>query len=124
MKSNKKIKEDLTNLNTLREISKMYAEIASSRMKRSRQSVLTSRNFLDKVREVFNQVHGAYLKHPSKKITFIAHNGKKVVVFLSSNTGLYGDITKKTMSHFLEDVARSGDDVVIIGRFGLSLFFG
>lgn len=124
MKSNKKIKEQLVNLNTLQEISKMYAEIASSRMKRSRESVLTSRNFLEKVREVFNQVHSAYLKHPSKKITFIAHNGKNVIVFLSSNTGLYGDITKKTMNRFLEDVNKTGDDVVIIGRFGLSLFLG
>ena len=48
--------------------------------------------------------------------------GKTVYVVLSANTGLYGDIVKKTFAYFFDIWRRTPADVVVIGKIGEALF--
>ena len=57
-----------------------------------------------------------------EKITFLAHNGKTVAVWLSANTGLYGDIVQNSFNLFLSEVREGTSEVTIVGRYGLSQF--
>jgi F0F1-type ATP synthase gamma subunit len=45
-----------------------------------------------------------------------------VSVFLSANTGLYGEIVKRTFATFIADVRSNNSEVTIVGRQGLTLF--
>lgn len=133
MTSKKEVNSELDYLISLREILETYEEIAAGRMARMRSSVLKSRDFLLEINDIFQQVKSSYknevdllmkrkkIKDP-KKLTFLNRNGKSLCVLISANTGLYGDIVRKTYEVFLENVKKEKCDVVIIGKLGLQLF--
>lgn len=118
---------------TLHTILETYEEIAATRMARIRSSVLASRDFLLEINAIFQQVKSSYknqiellmkhkkIKDPSK-LTFIKRNGKTLYVFVSANTGLYGDIIRKTYDVFIENLKKTPGDVAILGKLGLEIF--
>lgn len=120
-------------LATLRTILETYEEIAATRMARIRSSVLNSRDFLLEVNTIFQQVKSSYkdridllmkkkkIKDPTQ-LTFIKRNGKSLYVLISANTGLYGEIIRKTYDVFLDRLKKEPNDVVIIGKLGLEIF--
>lgn len=129
--SQKQIDQEINTLNILKNLSQAYSEIAAVRMQKTRDTVLSNRDFSDSIDEVFQAVLASYQheiariakqKGGANKITFLSHNGRTVAVFLSANTGLYGDIVQRTMDYFLEDIKESDIEVTIIGRLGRTLF--
>ena len=109
---------------SLKMIMETYQEIAASRMQRVRTSVVSSRDFLLGINNIFQQVKSSY-KITEVKKRFTKYNGKTLFIFISANTGLYGDIVRRTFELFAKELRKSlsaQDDVAIIGRIGLSLF--
>lgn len=131
MAQNKDIQKRIGELEVLRTVTRAYAEIASVRMMKIREFVLKNREFLGSIDGIFRTVISSYQKEveelikKSKRgegITFLAHNGKTVSIFLSANTGLYGDIVKKTFDAFMKDVESSDVEVAIVGKLGSLLY--
>lgn len=133
MITKKELTKETEFLTILHTILETYEEIAATRMARIRSSVLGSRDFLLEINAIFQQVKTSYkaqiellmktkkIKDPSK-LTFIKRNGKTLYVFVSANTGLYGDIIRKTYDVFIENLRKEPGDVAILGRLGLQLF--
>ena len=122
--------EFLANLRTILET---YEEIAATRMAHIRSSVLGSRDFLLEINAIFQQVKASYkaqvellMKNKqikdSSKLTFIKRNGKTLYIFISANTGLYGDIIRKTYDVFIQNLKKEPGDVAILGKLGLEIF--
>jgi ATP synthase F1 gamma subunit len=133
MNDSRGIKKDITDLKGLQTVTRAYTEIAAVRMRKTRSSVVLNREFVTKLDDVFSDVRASYTREvinlSTKKgeddgITFLAHNGKTVAVFLSANTGLYGDIIGKTFRLFLAEVKKDPEniEVAIAGKLGLALF--
>lgn len=133
MQSKRLIDREISDLTAFRDLTQAYAEIASSRMKSTRDTTLKSRDFYAQIRSIFDEVRVTYAREVMRlrrrrrrkrdgEITFLAHNGKEVAVFLSSNTGLYGDIVQKTFHRFLEYISADGAEVTIVGKYGRALF--
>jgi F-type H+-transporting ATPase subunit gamma len=127
----KQIENEISELVSLNDITKAYALISSIMIKRVRESVLKSRDFLDSIFDIFNEVFYSYKKEVmslaikgrgKKGITFLSHNGRTVCVFLSSNTRLYGDVVVDTFNNFLREIREKDVEATIIGRYGLILF--
>lgn len=127
------IGKEISDNQTLSLVIKAYQEISSFRMRKTRNNVLESRDFMEALNRVFEDVRTSFSEEVSKlikkkkikkgeRITFLSHNGRTVNVFLGSNTGLYGDIVKKTFLLFLKDVRESGNEVTIIGRRAMNMF--
>lgn len=123
-------KERLSELYTLVET---YETIAANSMRKIRYFVLSNRAFHEGLSRLFLEVKFAYhekrrglLKKKELKtaISFsaIPRNGKTVYVFLSANTGLYGDIIARAFDFFSQKCEGSPAEVVIIGKVGRSLF--
>lgn len=113
----------------LETITKAYGEIAAQRMQKTRKSVLVVRTFLQEIFDLFYEVRVGYFnelqKNPrnkNKDITFLSHNGKQVALLLSANTGLFGDIIKKTFDLFLAEAKSGKSEVTIVGKQGLNFF--
>lgn len=146
MTTTQQIVEEIERLFGLKDMVESYEEIAATRMRRIRDSVLQTRDFLSGINDVFHNVQDSYkrelerlLKHKKvlskgqlasgQKATFLNRNGKKVFVLLSANTGLYGGIIRKTFNMFLENIKQeqtsSGEgktDIVVIGKLGKAMF--
>lgn len=132
MATKKEINLESDFLVTLKTILETYEEIAATRMARIRSSVLKNRDFLLEINAIFQQVKSSYkdqiillmkrkkIKDPSK-LTFSKRNGKTLYVLISANTGLYGDIVRKTYDVFLENLKKDKKDVVVIGKVGFDL---
>jgi ATP synthase F1 gamma subunit len=133
MVTKKELTKESEFLDTLHVILETYEEIAATRMARVRSSVLASRDFMLEINAIFQQVKSSYktkidslmrkrkIKDPSK-LTFINHNGKTLYIFISANTGLYGEIIRKTYNLFIDTLKKAPGDVVIIGKLGLETF--
>jgi ATP synthase F1 gamma subunit len=118
----------------LKALVEAYEEIAAAQMQRVRRSVLQSREFMEGVTQIFTKVRRSYdkeiermQKSGKKKIdefSVLPRNGKSAIVFVSANSGLFGDIVKRTFSLFLEYVKQKDPqqtDVVIVGKLGLRM---
>ena len=132
MNDSRSIANDISELKSLQSVTRAFTEIAAVRMRKTRNSVLLNREFVTALDDVFSDVRASYTREVinlanrkgEEGITFLAHNGKTVAVFLSANTGLYGDIIEKTFRLFLSEVKKNPDkiEVAIAGKLGLSLF--
>lgn len=133
MLTRRQLDVQIAELTALRVVSQAYAQIASFRIKKMRDSVLTTRGFLAEINGVFKQVLLSYRAEATRlaqkkggmkgeKITFISHNGRTAAVFLSANSRLYGDLIARTFEVFGHDVTSQDMEVTIVGKYGLALF--
>lgn len=125
----------IVSLETLEGLTRAYASISSNRMKKIRFSVLSNREFLTDLDGIFKDLRLSFRSEVKKllkkkgikegeKVTFLAHNGKTVNVFLSANTGLYGELVPSVFQVFLKDIKGQNAEATIVGKLGLSLFLG
>lgn len=129
MKSIKEVEKDIETLNDFHDLIETYEEIAAIRMRKVKKSVLLAREFLKGLSDVFKFVEMAYDTYLIKlenlkqgKAHFLKSNNKDVMVLLSANMGLYGDIVLKTVDKFIQDSKKSEADIVIIGKRGKRIF--
>jgi len=127
----KKIIQEIIDLKSIQTLVQTYEEIAASRMQRVKSSVLTTREFLAGLGEIFAQVQYSYereiakLRNQAKRAeeeAILSRNGKTVSVLLSANTGLYGDIVRQTFEKFLKGIINTKTDIVVVGRVGRGMF--
>lgn len=119
MSSRKSIMIEIETLEGLRSLIEVYEEVAATRMQKVRKSVLSAREFLEEMLQVFGRVRQSY--KDKKGLTKLARNGKTVAVFISANAGLFGDIVDRTFSKFREFVQANNPDVVVVGKLGVKM---
>ena len=122
MITKKAIEFEIQSLTNIKGMVEAYEEIAAIRIRRNRDQVLRSRQFAEEINDLFQQVKvsASNIIDPKKR-SYLDKNGKTLFVFLSTNTGLYGDIVKKTFNLFAKYVGQYADNVLIIGKSGLKL---
>lgn len=119
----RKIRKEVEDLQTIQNLVQTYEEIAAGRIQKVKVSVLTNREFLGVLGDIFAQVKYYFDKKQSeKKEKSILKTKKKAIVLLSANTGLYGGLVRKTFNLFIERVKDTDADVVIVGRLGRGLY--
>lgn len=121
-------------LSTLKTLAEAYEQISVIRIQRVRNSVLTTRDFLDGLTDIYSDVQASYRdeikqllkKNKNAKITLsgTVKNGKTLAILLSSNNRLYGDIVARVFDLFLQDVKEKNYDAAIVGRVGKAFFTG
>ncbi len=122
------IKAEIDLINTIKILTQVYQEIAVIRMQKSRKSVLITREFLNKLLEIFFEVKKSYRREievlaKQKKIKKTQSTKKpEVCVLISSNAKLYGEIVTKVYKKFIENIKGHNSDIMIIGRLGRDLY--
>ena len=123
MTTRKEVIAEIEYLFSQKTIMETYEEIAASRMQRIRSKVLQSRDFLFEINTLFQQVKSSYKKSLEKfkknRSSFLKSNGRTLFVLVSANTGLYGDIVRRTFDVFAREFRKQKSDIAIIGRVGL-----
>lgn len=133
MITKKVLEGEINNLVGLNNMIQAYEEIAAGRIRHSRESVLTNRDYIDELNVIFQEVISSYkkqveelLKNKKKKklgeLTFMNKNGKTLYLLISANAGLYGSLVKRTFDLFAENSNTPNSDKAIIGRLGLTMW--
>ncbi|MBU0535296.1 MAG: F0F1 ATP synthase subunit gamma [Patescibacteria group bacterium] len=123
MRRIKFLKLELASIREFLTMIEAYEEISAIRMRKVKKSILERREFMQGLNEAFGYIVQAYkiyknsLKGKDKK-EILNTNGKTVSVYLSSNTGLYGDVIGSTFDLFENDIRKEETDVVIVGKMG------
>ena len=129
----KNITKEINQIKSLKNLTEVYGEIASIRMKKVRNFVLKNRDFLVSIEVIFKDALNSYSKKISElvkqgkikeedNLTFLAHNGRTVAVLISANTGFYGEVVRETFNKFINEIKNDNVEVTIIGRVGRTLF--
>lgn len=131
MQTKKQVEIESQMLGTLKTLAQSYEQISVMRMQRVRGSVLSTRDFLNGIAEIFKDVKDSYhsemealanKKSGHGKYAEIQKNGKEVSILLSANNKLYGDILARVYSLFISNIQKNNNDIVIIGKIGKSLY--
>lgn len=141
MQNKKVILSEIEFTHTFKLIAQAYEEIAVMKMRKVRNSVIKTREYLTKLSDVFFDVKKAHkrieeLQKKMKENIDKKQSGKdlkikdatvkvkkpSVSVFLSANTSLYGDLINKIFRLFLEKSQKDDSDIIIIGRVGRRLY--
>jgi ATP synthase F1 gamma subunit len=136
MAQKKMLQEELAALNSLKDLAESYEEIAVIRMQKIKDAVLKTRDFLVDLSDVFVDLKTSYSREVQDLIArrkkgdktilpILQKNGKKLIVYLSSNGRLYGAVTQKTFKLFIQDLKAADQaktDIVVIGSAGKEMF--
>lgn len=134
MDEKRRIMQELETLITLKNLALAEEEIAMIKIRLARGSVLATRDFLNSLAEVFYNVKSSYTKHVISQMeknkeqnkpvvtSTIPNNGKDLLVFLSANNKLYGDIIPKIFARFREEYNKANTDIVIVGKVGKQMY--
>lgn len=132
MRSKSSLNFEFQMLGTLRTLAEAYEQISVIRIQRVRGSVLNTRDFLEGLAEIFNDVKTSYKdqvaellrrnKNSKETLAGLKKNGKTIAVLIASNNKLYGDIVFRVFNLFLKDVQKNNYDVAIIGRVGKLMY--
>ena len=127
----REINKKIDTLDLLIGMTSAYSQVSSFRMKKIRDGVTSSRDFLSSIDTIFKELRSsqrreikrlAKWRNGKNTVTFLAHNGKTSSVFIAANAGLYGDIIGRVFNDFIAEVREKNTEVTIVGKFGLSLF--
>lgn len=116
------ILQQILDLQSIKNLVEVFQEVAALRMQAIRGSVLTSREFLEGLSDVFSEAKSNY--DESSQVTLISNlnrNGRSVAIFTSANSGLYGDIINRTYDLFIDFVTKRQADAVILGKMGVKM---
>ena len=117
MASKRQIDTERLGLLEIKSLVDAYEEIAAGRMQKVRTAVLTARDFLGGLSEIFGEVKFNY----TKEVLTVERKkrlGKTVAVWISANAGLYGDIVERSFQLFADFLAKNQAEAVVVGRLG------
>jgi len=122
MINSQEIKNELELLSALRTIAQSYEEISVSRMKKTRDSVAKTADFLSGLSGIYADVKSRQAELKDSEQEKAKPRLPLVSVLLSANTKLYGDIIPKVYRLFLSRIKSEKTDIVIIGRLGQGMY--
>lgn len=133
MLSLKNIIQEIEETMTIKSIVTSYEQIASMKMRRIRQNVLSHRSLIMELADIYKQVWISYkdqlnqlmeqkkLKNP-KQLSLREHNNKTACIFISAASGLFGTILQKTYDEFAKYIQENPVEPIIIGEYGRRRF--
>ena len=98
---------------SLKQITQVFTQIASSKLKKIRAGVERNREFFGDLSLLFGLVNTIAVK---RKIPLPPKNGKTLVILLSSNERFYGKISSELLEYFMIQTSKIRSDKIIIGR--------
>jgi F0F1-type ATP synthase gamma subunit len=128
MEQRQQLKQELVTTRSMKMLTTAYQEHALEQINIARYSVLASRDFAIELTDIFSNVRTSYqnllermVSKDKKELAELRKrmkNGKEVLVLISANNKLYGELIPKICRLFISKAQSSNSDLVIVGRDG------
>lgn len=119
MQKRASLKEDKQLIDILNNLATAYQEISVLKMKEARETIKHSRDFVEKLKIVFNSLTSSHELDLSKTKNLKKVNTAKVLI--TANSRFNGDILRKITDAFLTDKDNADADIFVIGKIGEDL---
>jgi F-type H+-transporting ATPase subunit gamma len=113
------IEKEMNSIGTLKDLTSVFESLASTQVAKVKDKVLTSQQFFD----LLWQRYTALRVDPKKRITGregIGDNGRNVLVLISAEAGLSGDLDMRMIESMQSDYDPKTTDIVVLGSHGAS----
>lgn len=135
MPVDRKIIKEVDMIENLKQLTVVYEEIAVMRIYNTKNTVLHTREFFNRLENVYFNIKSSYNKKllhmMNSKVNVMSlemksskKNGKEVHALLSANNKLYGDIISLVFQEFLQKTAQISCDLVVLGEVGKTMYDG
>lgn len=119
MQKRASLNEDKQLIDILNNLATAYQEISVLKMKEARETIKHSRDFVEKLKIVFNSLTSSHELDLSKTKNLKKVNTAKVLI--TANSRFNGDILRKITDAFLTDKDNNDADIFVIGKIGEDL---
>lgn len=113
------IEKEMNSIGTLKDLTSVFESLASTQVAKVKDKVQLSESFF----ELLWQRYTSLRVDPKKRITGregIGDNGRKVLVLISAEAGLSGDLDMRMIESMQSEYNPSDTDIVVLGSHGAS----
>ena len=113
------IEKEMTSIGTLKDLTNVFESLASTQVAKVKDKVQMSQAFF----ELLWQRYTSLRVDPKKRITGrpgVGDNGRKVLVLISAEAGLSGDLDMRMIESMQSEYDPKTTDIVVLGSHGAS----
>lgn len=113
------IEKDAGSIETLKDLTSVFESLASTQVAKVKNKVLLSQQFFDLLWRRYTSLR----VDPKKRITNrdgVGDNGRNVLVLISAEAGLSGDLDMRMIESMQTDYDAENTDIVVLGSHGAS----
>lgn len=112
------IEKDMNGIGTLKNLTNVFESLASTQVAKMKTKTLESQNFFDLLWKQYTSLR----IDPAKRLTEregIGDNGRKVLILISAEAGLSGDLDMRMIETMRDELDKT-TDIVVLGSHGAS----
>lgn len=111
------VEKDMAGIGTLKDLTNVFESLASTQVAKVKSKAQLSQEFFN----LLWQRYTAIRVDPKKRLTYReGSNGRKVLVLISAEAGLSGDLDMRMIETMQNDYDPSNTDIVVLGSHGAS----
>ncbi|MES2875982.1 MAG: F0F1 ATP synthase subunit gamma [Patescibacteria group bacterium] len=113
------IEKEMNSIGTLKDLTSVFESLASTQVAKVKDKVQVSESFFDLLWQRYTSLR----VDPKKRITGregIGDNGRKVLVLISAEAGLSGDLDMRMIESMQSEYDPKDTDIVVLGSHGAS----
>ena len=113
------IEKEMNSIGTLKDLTSVFESLASTQVAKVKDKVQLSQSFFDLLWERYTSLR----VDPKKRITGregVGDNGRKVLVLISAEAGLSGDLDMRMIESMQNEYDPKDTDIVVLGSHGAS----
>ena len=111
------VEKDMAGIGTLKDLTNVFESLASTQVAKVKSKAQLSQEFFN----LLWQRYTAIRVDPKKRLTYReGSNGRKVLVLISAEAGLSGDLDMRMIETMQNDYNPSNTDIVVLGSHGAS----
>jgi F-type H+-transporting ATPase subunit gamma len=113
------IEKEMNSIGTLKDLTSVFESLASTQVAKVKDKVQLSQSFFDLLWQRYTSLR----VDPKKRITGregVGDNGRKVLVLISAEAGLSGDLDMRMIESMQSEYDASNTDIVVLGSHGAS----
>lgn len=113
------IEKEMNSIGTLKDLTSVFESLASTQVAKVKDKVQLSQSFFDLLWQRYTSLR----VDPKKRITGragVGDNGRKVLVLISAEAGLSGDLDMRMIESMQSEYDPSDTDIVVLGSHGAS----
>ncbi len=119
MRRAKVIEKDAESIGTLKDLTNVFESLASTQVAKVKTKAMLSQEFF----QLLWQRYTAIRVDPKKRLTYredVGNNGRKVLVLISAEAGLSGDLDMRMIETMQQEYDQGSTDIIVLGSHGAS----